>query len=188
MASADLQRASRWRTTLAGLLDAGLVAGVLWTLRSGSGLGRGARTAGALLAPTSDFVREQLASPGQRLLGIRTVDRRTGRRVALWRTALLLGVRAGGQLAAARLAPATPDAAARAQLETELAEARRLHEGNPAALQSALTAIYERHSTDFAGLPRAIAPTLATGVLNRRLRRRLAPTVEVRRIARQEID
>ena len=51
-------------------------------------------------------MRTQIASPGERLSGVRTVDRRTGRRVALWRTLLLVTVRAAGAELVRRSRPA----------------------------------------------------------------------------------
>ncbi len=103
------ERAPRWREGLAGVVDVSLMGGFA-LLRS-----RGVRPVEAaarlrwLRYIPADAVREQIPSPGQLLLGIRTVDRRTGRRVALWRTLLLLGTAAGGQQIARRLSPPPPE-------------------------------------------------------------------------------
>ncbi len=45
--------------------------------------------------------------------------------------------------------------------------------------EAELQAAYARHRLAVPSLPRTVAPSLVAGVLNARLRRRLAPTVEV---------
>jgi hypothetical protein len=181
MLDADIERAPWPRRTLANLVDAAIAGGVAWSLRARAA--GAAREALSLLAPGGELIREQLASPGQRLAGVRTVDRRTGRRLALWRTLVLIGVRVGGQLVVSRVTPAAPTAERNRALATvreETEAARREHAGDPEALREALLAVHRRHripSPNFAGL---LAPALTVAFLNRRLRRRLAPTVEVR--------
>jgi hypothetical protein len=128
-------------------------------------------------------VREQLVSPGQRLAGVRTVDRRTGRRVALWRTLVLVGVRTGGQLAAARLAPPvlTPERERAAEaMRAEVDEVRRKHRDDPAAMQAEMREVHARHRVPGPNLAAAIGPSLALAAINNRLQRRLAPIVEAR--------
>jgi len=182
MPSESYVRAPRWRTTLAGLLDAGLLGGVLWVAR-GRETARPVRLAASLLAPTGEFVREQLASPGQRLLGVRTVDRRTGRRLDLWRTGTLVGFAALAQLLERRLRPGADPAgeARRSALAAEIGAigeryrddpARRDAEFRRAALDSGLPPVLP-------GLARIAGAGIALGAARRRLRRRLAPTVEV---------
>lgn len=182
MAEPSYIRAPRWRTALAGLVDVAISGAALRLLQSRAP-GRPARIAGALLAPTGELVREQLASPGQRLFAVRTVDRRTGRRTELWRTLVLVGFAGGVQLAERRLRPGV-DAAGegrRAELAARMKDiseryreepARRDAEFRSAALQSGLPPIWP-------GLVRIAGGGLLAGAARRRLRRRLAPTVEV---------
>jgi uncharacterized RDD family membrane protein YckC len=113
MSQEEVTPAPGWRRTLAGLIDVAIAGSVAWRLRPRVGsatVSRQNRSA-ALFGPVAELVREQLGTPGQRLLGVRTVDRRTGRRVELWRTLVLFGARIGGQLLARRLTPAvqTPE-------------------------------------------------------------------------------
>ena len=81
----------------AGLIDAGVVAGLRWLARR-RGLIRGREDVHAA-APgrASTCCGSSCERPGQLLLGIRTVDRRTGTRVALWRTLALAGASGGGR-------------------------------------------------------------------------------------------
>ncbi len=182
MGSSEIERAPWWRRRLADLLDGAIGAAVAWSLRDWFSARR-TGTALSLLAPGGELVREQLASPGQRLAGVRTVDRRTGRRLQLWRTLLLIGVRVGGQLATARFA-ASVDAPGREHaaeaLEARVDAARRAHEGDPAAADAAAREAFARSRVPGPGLAFTLGPFIAAGVINNRLRRRLAPTVEVR--------
>src|SRR6185312_945436 len=119
-----------------------------------------------------------------RLLGIRTVDARTGARTPAWRSLAAVGLSAGGQLLAARLQPP-------AESEERRLERRRFHE--------AMGDTYRRHSTEpaageaerarlLADAPpgisvnmwRSVAPQVAVGVVASRLRRRLVSTTEIR--------
>ena len=175
-----------WRRASAVLVDAALGAALKWTLRRGRGEPTGLRDVLSrtespwltLVEPSSDLVREQLGSPGQRLLGIRSVDRRTGVRLSLWRS---LAMAATG-FAVAALARRQ----ARAAVSPERVRQRE-------ALMREWRAIGERHADD----PRArdaareqlaasqnvaassCAPVLALGLLSALLRRRIAPTTEV---------
>src|SRR5947209_5450234 len=94
----DAPKAPAWRRTGANLADAAFFGALFWLARS-RGLAREGSAGARLMAVPVEVLREQLRSPGQRLLGTRTVDRRTGTRVALWRT-LALG---GSRVAAAEL-------------------------------------------------------------------------------------
>ena len=175
-------RAPRWRSMVAGLVDAALLAGIAWAFR-GRVKGPAGGRALALLGSAGEFAREQIASPGQRLLGVRTVDRRTGRRTELWRTALLLGTSVAGQQLTARLRPGlNPDA--ESEGDAFLTELREIHERHPVdspELAAERRALYERHTVTVFGpdLMQAMGVSAAVTMLNRRLRRRLAPTVEV---------
>jgi hypothetical protein len=82
MTNAEISPAPPWRRALAAIADIAIVGGVawLWRRRAGSAAGVGRTRWAPLLRPSGEMVREQLGSPGQHLLGVRTVDRRTGRR------------------------------------------------------------------------------------------------------------
>jgi hypothetical protein len=172
---------------LSGAIDAAVGTSLLWLLhRRGRLTGPRASEAsvGWLLEPSSTVVREQLASPGQRLTGLRTVDRRTGRRVAPWRTMVLFGASAGGQWLGRRLAPAAPTPEQECEREAFVAEMRSIMDHHPQASperDAEREALLERYPQTTLGpsLVRTIAPALAAGVVHRLLRRRLAPTVEV---------
>lgn len=171
---------SRPRQAFATLIDVALAGAVAWSQR-------GRANAGVLrwlrLLP-AEAVREQLRTPGQRLLGIATVDTRTGRRVALWRTLVLLAVGAAGQALSARLrGREDPDAERRREaVRRDLDEIARGHADDRAARQAAMQRSLGEHEPPsiYPGLLRAIAPAFVVSTLNRRLRRRLAPTRQVR--------
>ena len=100
-----------WRRMLAGGVDAAIVGGAVWfSRRQSPGAHERASRWAPLFGPTSELVREQIGSPGQRLLGLRTVDRRTGRRLELWRTLVLVGVSVGGPAAGATPGASPADA------------------------------------------------------------------------------
>lgn len=183
-AGVETSRGPRWRRTLAGAVDAAIVgaAAWLWRRRAAS---TGARQTwwGPLLGSSVDILREQLRSPGQRMLGLRTVDRRTGRRPELWRTLVLLGAGAGGQLLVRRITPApmTPEQESdRDTFLEELTAIQQRHPDDPAAREAERRALFERNrSPVVATFGRAAGPKLVVGLLNSRLRRRLAPTIQV---------
>jgi hypothetical protein len=145
--------------------------------------GRAAATlALGVLGPSSDLVRQQLGSPGQRVLGLRTVDRRTGERVARSRTLLLVALGIADQALAARQKPG-PDPQLEAEQErfrSEIAAIHERHRDDPAARDAALRRAYEQRpgpvKIDLAHLP---VPRLAVVLLAAIARRRLAPTTEV---------
>jgi hypothetical protein len=173
-----------WRRMLAGGVDAAIVGGAVWLSRRQSpGAHERASRWAPLFGPTSELVREQIGSPGQRLLGLRTVDRRTGRRLELWRTLVLLGASVGGRLLVGRLAPAplTPERQRdRDGFLEELNAINQRHADDPAVREAERRALFERsHSPVAATFARAAGPTLAIGLLNSRLRRRLSPTIQV---------
>jgi hypothetical protein len=133
--------------------------------------------------------RQQLRSPGQLLVGLRTVDRRTGRRQELWRTLLGLGVGVAAHWLMRRVARApvmTP--AQEHDRETFLEELGAIderHRDEPVARKAERERLFERnHGPTFDYLRRATAPMLAIGLLNNRLRRRLTPTIDI--LARPE--
>jgi hypothetical protein len=177
--------APRWRGMLAGLADLAIAAGVGSLWRRGMGSPAAVRPARwmALVRPAAELLREQLGSPGQRLLGIRTVDRRTGRRVELWRTLVLLGAGAGGQLIVRRLAPPGQTPEQEREREHFLEELKAVHERHAAGSperDTELEALLERHpGAVTVNMWRSMAPTLAVGLVNWRLRARVAPTSEI---------
>jgi hypothetical protein len=185
MTQDEISPAPGWRRTLAGLIDVAIAGGVAWRLRPRVGsaaVSRQNRSA-ALFGPVAELVREQLGTPGQRLLGVRTVDRRTGRRVELWRTLVLFGARIGGQLLARRLTPAVQTPEQERQRERFIEELKALNERHPAGSavrEAEMSALMERHPGPVGISPwRSIGPSLAFGLLNSALRRRLARTTEV---------
>jgi hypothetical protein len=169
---------------LAGALDAALVGGGtwLWRQRRGAESARAARWAG-LLEPTVESLRQQLRSPGQLLLGLRTVDRRTGRRLELWRTLVLLAVGVARMMFVRHLAPPqlTPEQEReRSGFLDELNAIQARHPDDEVAREAERQRLFERqHNQVPEILRRTAGPMLALSLLNSRLRRRLAPTTEV---------
>ncbi len=176
----DSAKAPAWRRTGANLVDMAVFGGLFWLARS-RGIAREGTPVARLMSVPVEVLREQLRSPGQRLLGTITVDRRTGRRLALWRTALLIATRAGATELTRRLEPVrTPDLdREREAAGAEISDIMRRHPQATPEREAELQAAYARHRLTAPSLPRTIAPSLVAGVLNSRLRRRLAPTVEV---------
>ena len=115
------------------------------------------------------MLREQLRSPGQRLLGTITVDRRTGRRVALWRTLAVAGARAAAAELTRRLEPAqTPEREReREAANAEVAQIMRRHPQASPEREAELMAAYRRHSEVTPSLPRVLAPSLVAGAAER---------------------
>jgi hypothetical protein len=155
--------------------------GGLWWLARGSGRLRDDGAVARVLAAPGDVLREQVRSPGQRLLGTRTVDRRTGRRLALWRTLVIVVTGAAGQELTRRLrSPETREQ--EREREAFVAEMRSITEHHPQASperDAEREALFERPPPPQANLWRAVAPPLAAGLATTLLRRRLARTVEV---------
>jgi hypothetical protein len=169
---------------LAGALDAAIVAGAtrLWRHRRRGGNAGTARWTG-LIEPAVQSLRQQLRSPGQLLLGLRTVDRRTGRRLELWRTLVLLGLGVGRSVLVRRLAAPqlTPEQErARSGFLDELNAIQTRHPDDEGAREAARQELFGRQHNQVPDiLRRTAAPALALGLLNSRVRRRLAPTAEV---------
>jgi hypothetical protein len=176
----EITPAPRSRCALAGLLDIALAGGGAWlwrrSARGPAGRSRWAPPFGA----AAEFLREQLGSPGQHLLGLRTVDRRTGRRVELWRSGLLLATGAAGQVIISRFQPPADTPEQERERERFAQEIRALaerHGDEPGELAEARDQLFDRYSlpNNLSAMPAAIA----VGIVVRRLRRRLAPTVEI---------
>jgi hypothetical protein len=160
----DMQ-APRWRSAASAIADTLLVGGG-WTLARRRGwLGAGAGR-GRFVVISPDAIRAQLRTPGQRLLGLRTVDARSGDRVALWRTLVLVGAASAGR-AIEQAAQPSPD------LEEFGGWVREAGASHPADALAASPA------PNHFNVPRAIGASLAVALVNSRLRRRLAPTREV---------
>lgn len=182
MSPASYVGAPRWRQTGSGLIDVGVLAGLRWLARRGELTG--AEKLITRAAGTGQRVlREQLRSPGQLLLGTRTVDRRTGRRVALWRTLALAGVGVASRELVRRLAPFEGPERRRAQAAFA-SESHEIYARHPQASperEAALRELYRRHppGSVSADPVRIFLPPLLAGLLGAGLRRRLAPTVEV---------
>jgi hypothetical protein len=192
MAGAEQERAPRWRSTAAALVDLA----VTWPVRRQFTAARALRLRApsgevpppqrAMTLPANliaEALREQLGSPGQRLLGIRTVDRRTGARVELWRSLLIVASGWASRLVVSRFAPPGPTADQQRAVEAywrELHEIGTRHADDPDAAAAERRALVDRRPPPLGGkLWRAVGPTFATGLLMIRLRRRLAPTIEV---------
>jgi hypothetical protein len=163
-------KAPGWRRVAGALIDAA----ILWPL------GRSNRLARVPVAVAVEILREQVGSPGQLLLGVRTLDRRSGERVALWRSMALGGVAWGGQLLVRRLAPPPPGPEQKQALErywSELRETGARHPDGPDATGGACRPLLQPPPITV-NVGRAVAPTVAVGLVTNRLRRLLAPTVE----------
>ncbi len=173
-----LPKAPAWRRTGANLVDMAWFGALLWLARSRGHARDGNRVARVLALP-GDPLREQLRSPGQQLLGTRTVDRRTGARLALWRTLMLLASAAAAQEVSRRLGPAeTPERdREREAFRAEMEAIMRRHPQASPERDAERDALLARDPGP--NLARTLAPVLLTGLLTSRLRRRLAPTVEV---------
>jgi hypothetical protein len=188
----SVQEAPRARQLAASVVDMAIASGLAWLAS------RHRRAAGAtpeqppaaafmpgrvlnVVGPSSALMREQLGSPGQRLFGLRQVDKRTGARVELWRTLVLLGYQALSRLAAERLRIGGPSPEQRAAMHRELAEIHRRHADDEERAQ-ALRELYQRRPE--MAVHQSCVPLLVIPLLGALLRRRLAPTVEVRRGAR----
>jgi hypothetical protein len=163
-------RAPGWRVMAAALIDSA----ALWPLAR-----RASRRAAPLNA-LAEVVREQVGSPGQRLLGVRTVDRRTGERVPLARSLALAATSSAGSLLTRRLAPSRANADRQRALEDywrSLREIDARHPDDPeAAAAERLALVPPPLAVD---IRIALAPTVAVALLTSVLRRRLAPTAQV---------
>lgn len=193
--SAGVGPAPGWRRAAAGLLDAGVVAAVVFAVRrAGGGLAReqSRRIAlDALGGLAGSALLERLGSPGERLMGVRTVDSRTGRPVELWRalllTALGVGIRAlrGVLVPRPGLAANDEQRGRREALARDIREVRSRYAADPEARDEAVIALMgERRAPAVqVDVGRVVAVTLVAGLVPRRLQRRLAPTTVVRRRA-----
>ncbi len=182
MPSDSYVRAPRWRQTGSGLLDAGVLTGVRWLARRGGLIGA-EKLITRIAGPGQHVLREQFRSPGQLLFGTRSVDRRTGARVALWRSlAIVVATTVSGEITRRLTVTETPELARRRQAHAvEGHEIFRRHPQDSPEREAALQELSARYPRGTLG-PSAIrvfGPPLLSGLVLLRLRRRLAPTVEV---------
>jgi hypothetical protein len=189
--SADLTPAPRARQTLAGLIDAAVMAlpTAIYGLRAWRARGTGrpaARPPGwmSMLAPACALVGEQVGTPGSWIMGVRTVDERTGRRLALWRTLTVALVQVVTRLLGRRLAP-RPEIRPEAERRQRWSEIQAIKE-RYADDEDALSAELMRHQAEHRGdVSVNIWPPVVVGLgatlVNRAVRRRLAPTLVVSR-------
>jgi hypothetical protein len=140
-----------------------------------------------LLALARPVVREQLGSPGERLTGLRTVDRRTGRRVQLWRTLLIVATAVAGDVLARRARRLDAEQQReRVAFHRELGDIYKRHRDDPQAREAEVARVLERVPKRVRGdLKRTVGPVVASGLLVWLLRRRLAPTVVIDARARR---
>ncbi len=152
--------APRVRQALAGLIDAALMA--LPTAIYGLRAWRARETERPaarppdwmrMLAPAFAVLGEQVGTPGGWIAGVRTVDRRTGRRLSLWRTLAVALAQVATRVLSRRLtpSPALPSEDERRQ------RAREVRFWPP------------------------LIAGLGSTLVNRTVRRRLAPTLVVSR-------
>jgi hypothetical protein len=189
--SPQLTPAPRGRRTLGGIIDAATIGGAsilytIWTRRGARGAGGrlGGRWQQRVLNSVTALVYQQLGSPGAWILGLRTVDSRTGRRLALWRSlAVVLAAAAiqelRGRAFGVRTASPPVD---QAEIAREMQAIRDAHPDDPDARNHAMMSFYRERKAGvaFSG-PRALAGIVGATLANQWLRRRLAPTVVVSR-------
>jgi hypothetical protein len=127
------------------------------------------------------LISEQIGSPGARIAGVRTVDSRTGRRMALWRTLVIVLARVlTGELqrraAGARAPISQADAAESAREMRSIMEA---HADDDDARRLALAHYFDERRIDAHIGWRTLAGVVAAALVNHWLRRRLAPTTVI---------
>jgi hypothetical protein len=174
---------------LAGLIDAATVVVLfarylrsIW--RSGPDAGPGPDPVGLQrwlrpLAPAVRVLSEQLGTPGGWIVGLRTVDRRTGRRVALWRSLAVALLGAVTEAVRRRLTPASPPIS-ESEHEDFVREVQAIRErhADDRQLLGEENRLYEERRIGV-NLWRWLPATVGPALINSRLRRRLAPTVVV---------
>jgi hypothetical protein len=177
--------APRARQMLATAIDVALGWAIAWRLHDRPteprAAGRVVRVRWiTVVGPSSDLVRQQLGSPGQRVARVRTIDRRTGARVALWRTlAVILTSLAGDAISKRNALGDDPELELeRKRLAREALEIRESHADDVEARNAALLEHYRQHDQNV-DLGSRVAPLMAVGLLTSFLRRRLTPTIEV---------
>jgi hypothetical protein len=180
--------ATRRQRMLAGVVDlalGGVGVGLLWQRLVPEGARARSPWSLAAIALTRSILEEQIGSPGARVAGIRTVDRRTGRRVDLWRTLVLAGAVVAGQTLGRRVQGGRVQAIVDPEHE---ARERELHDigirfaDDPDGRMAAVRDYYmERGSPAAVNITLPVVTIVVAGLINHRLRRRLAPTMLVSR-------
>jgi hypothetical protein len=129
---------------------------------------------------------EQVPTPGQRMIGLRTVDARTGRRVELWRTLARACLKEGSAMLTRRLMRRDDPAdleASRRELKMELAALREKYGEDREGLNAAAARLWKDRSHE-GRLPavrvlRWLPVALGLGFLQRRADRALGPTIVI---------
>jgi hypothetical protein len=127
------------------------------------------------IAPFRDALAEQVGSPGQWVVGVRLVDVRTGKRLALWRTVARAGLAIGSELLLDRYVRVS--SVAHEQFRQEIERLRALHHEDSEALQQAVMLLYRDRGPVGHGLRPATVRLV--GLARTRLTRMLARTVVV---------
>jgi hypothetical protein len=180
--------APRALRALAGLIDTavvlGLMAAVSWRwFRPGGGTGGDRDPARLqrlrLLGPAVGVLGQQLGTPGGWIVGLRSVDRRTGRRVALWRSLAVALLGPVTHAVRRRLVPAPPTIpeSEREEFGRELRAIEEQYPGDGRRLAEASSRFYEQHRVEVNRWRWLLA--MVPGLISVPLRRRLAPTVVV---------
>jgi hypothetical protein len=196
--SPKLTPAPRARKALAGLINAAIMAGPLVLrirqIRRDSSDGRsqldrlGGQWWARVPGPAIRLIDEQLGTPGAWAAGLRTVDRRTAQRVALWRTVVVALAQLAIDVLQRRVfgVQASTFDSGRADWERELQAIKAAHADDADARNYAIMQLYKERKLDVK-IPiwRPIAGIAGSVLINRWLRRRLTPTVVV---ARDAID
>ncbi len=190
--TAEPESAPRGRKALVGLIDAAVMAlpaAIQWR-RAWRARGTErpvARTPGwmRVLTPAVAVLGEQVGTPGGWIMGVRTVDRRTGRRLALWRTLTVALVQLATRLLAERLTPrpSHPLEEERRQQAREIQAIEERYADDEEARNTELMRHYQEHGINVVSVniwPPIVAG-LASALVNRTVRRRLAPTLVVSR-------
>jgi hypothetical protein len=181
MPTAHVTYAARWRRLLAGAIDSGIGWLVMRAARPRLGVlgGRSSVMLRLLEPPASELLREQFGSPGQRLLGLRTVDRRTGQRVGPLKSLSMFAVAIGGVLATRRFIPVETQehVRERERMKAEMEAIGRRHPHDSETRQQELIALFGR--TDVPSTVPMLAAGVGYGLATRLLRRRIAPTVQI---------
>jgi len=142
-----------------------------------------ARVAG----PVATVLAQQYGSPGQRLFGLRTVDRRTGERMELWRALLAAALRAAPGLLSKPLLR-RPErqlgGPTDSEMRAEIAAIRAEHAGDEPGLQKAIGDYYQRHHIEvsfdpLADIGRPLLLFVGVGRLARVLTKRIAPSLVI---------
>jgi hypothetical protein len=132
------------------------------------------------LSPAVGVLSEQLGTPGRWIVGLRTVDRRTGRRVALWRSLAVALLGAVTQAVRRRLTPASRpiSESEREDFVREVEAIRERYADDSQLMQEKMMRLYEQRRIGV-NLWRWLPATVGPALIKSRLRRRLAPTVVV---------